>query len=148
LPNPPKRKLAQKGNRKLSEKTFLLLSSSTNINKINFTCFPGGSEDFSEGGGKSCSSYYFDYVYSSHEIQMPVSCALHLINPCRQVKARNDFHGIFVCSCKFSSLCVISQVKKQEIRQLFTTSFAYGYFAGVGFIIPHYLFIFRFYEVR
>lgn len=27
-----------------------------------------------------CFSYYFDYVYFSHEILMPVSCALHLIN--------------------------------------------------------------------
>jgi len=55
-----KRKLAQKGNRKLLEKTFLLLSSCTNINKINFTCFPGVARTFPEAEN-SCSSYYFDY---------------------------------------------------------------------------------------
>lgn len=114
-----KRKLAQKGNRKLLEKTFLLLSSCTNINKINFTCFPGVARTFPEAEN-SCSSYYFDYVYSSHEIQMPVSCALHLINPCHQVKARNDFHGIFVCSCaSFPHFVWLAKWKNKRLGNYF-----------------------------
>lgn len=87
------------------------------INKINFTCARLG---FGLGGAVGMLSYYFDYVYFSHEILMPVTCALlvHLINS--QTKREiifTEFSPHNYCSFALPNFSVISQVKKHEIRQ-------------------------------